>query len=63
MSINLTDEQIVRVLDLCTTIARLRQDLPRAPQGFDVDLEVAKHLRLSLEARNSDLLELAALLR
>ena len=63
MTIQLTDAQVARVLELCTKIAKTRQELPIAPDGFEVSLEVAKHLRSSLEAKNYMLLELGALLR
>jgi hypothetical protein len=63
MTIELTDGQIVRVLDLCEKIAKTRRDLPAAPEGFDVSLEIAKHLRKNLEAQNDVLVELGALLR
>ena len=63
MMIQLTDSQVVRVLELCEKIARTKQQLPTPPKGFDVSLETAKFLRTSLEAQNDLLLELGALLR
>ena len=63
MIADLTDTQVARVIELTTKIARISQELPAAPQGFDVSEEVAKHLRKSLEAQNDILLELGALLR
>jgi len=63
MVIKLTDEQVARVLSLCEKIARIKQELPAPPKGFEVSLEVAKHLRASLEAKNDLLVELGALLR
>lgn len=63
MVIELTDAQIVRVLELCEAIARTKQELPTPPKGFDVRLELARHLRSSLEDKNDLLLELGALLR
>jgi hypothetical protein len=63
MVIALTDEQIVRVLALCATIAKINQELPAPPPGFSVDLEIARHLRASLESQNAILVELGALLR
>lgn len=63
MVANLTDEQVARVLTLCESIARIKQELPAPPPGYIVDVEIAKHLRKSLEARNDVLLELGALLR
>jgi hypothetical protein len=63
MIVDLTDAQVVRVLELTAQISRISQELPQAPRGFDVSLEIAKHLRSSLEAKNDLLLELGALLR
>jgi hypothetical protein len=63
MSIELTDNQLARVLELCAKIAAIRHEMPLAPRGFNVDVEVAKHLRASIEAKNDWLLELSALLR
>lgn len=63
MIADLTNEQVARVLFLATKIAKISQELPIAPQGFDVSIEIAKHLRASLELHNSELLELGALLR
>lgn len=63
MIINLTDAQVVRVLELCEIVAKTKQELPLAPRGFDVSLEIAKHLRASLELKNDLLIELGALLR
>ena len=62
-TLELTDAQVVRVLDLCGTIAKIRQEIPLAPQGLEVSLEAAKHLRVSLLAKSDLLLELGALLR
>jgi len=63
MIAELTDTQVARLLELCGKIARIQQELPVAPKGFDVSLEVAKHLRSSLEKQNAALVELGALLR
>jgi len=63
MIAELTDTQIARLLELCGKIAKIQQGLPVAPQGYDVSLEVAKHLRASLESENESLVELGALLR
>jgi len=63
MLIKLTDEQVARVLYLCEKIAKVRHELPAAPQGFEASLDIIKHLRASLEAKNDLLLELGALLR
>jgi hypothetical protein len=61
--LELTDGQIVRVLDLCLKISKISQKLPASPAGYDVAIEVAKHLRADLLTHNDDLLELGALLR
>jgi hypothetical protein len=63
MIIQLSDEQISRVLTLCGKIAAIRNEIPAAPRGFEVSTEIARALRSSLEAQNADLLELGALLR
>ena len=63
MTIQLSDEQISRVLTLCGKIAAIRNEIPAAPRGFEVSMEIAKTLRSSLEARNEELVELGALLR
>ena len=61
--IKLTDNQIVRLLELTEKIARIKQELPAAPRGYEVGLEVAKFLRASVEAQMDALTELGALLR
>jgi hypothetical protein len=64
MSIELTDAQIARLFKLCETVLAIKQSLPAAPRsGADIDLEIAKHLRASLEQNNDTLVELGALLR
>lgn len=63
MIIKLTDAQITRVLELTSKIAAIRQELPIAPRGFDVNEEIAKNLRTSMERHNDWLVELGALLR
>ena len=63
MTIELTDAQVVRVLELCGKIARIQQELPTPPHGFEVKLEIARHLRASIERENDSLVELGALLR
>jgi hypothetical protein len=67
MSIDLTDAQIVRVLELTASIASIKSSMPRPPAGYtnnpDVNLEIAKALRSALEAQNDVLIELGALLR
>jgi hypothetical protein len=67
MSIELTDSQIVRLLDLCEKIAKIKTGMPKMPEGFSVDenarLEVAKAARAAVEANNDILVELGALLR
>jgi len=61
--IQLTDQQIIRVLELAGQIAKINQELPAPPPGFEVKLEIAQHLRQSLESKSDVLLELGALLR
>ena len=61
--IELTDGQIVRVIDICRKVVNTSKSLPVAPTGYDVAIEVAKHLRGDILALNDDLLELGALLR
>ena len=63
MIAELTGTQVARLLEVCGKIAKVQQELPAPPPGFNVTLEVAKHLRSSLEAKNNLLLELGALLR
>lgn len=67
MVIQLTDEQVSRVLDLCGKIAALRQEMPALPDGYqrneEARLDFARGLRASLEKQNDVLLELGALLR
>ena len=63
MIADLTDAQVARVLELAAKIARIQQEIPAAPRGFDVSVEIAKALRSSLVAKNDVLLELGALLR
>lgn len=67
MVIELTDEQVARVLELCAQVAALRQGMPALPDGFERNaearIEFAKGIRASLESKNAVLLELGALLR
>ena len=63
MIIHLNDVQVARVLELCSKIAAIQNQLPKPPQGSNVSLEIAQHLRGSLEKHNDDLLELSTLLR
>jgi len=63
MKIVLTDEQIAKVLQLCGEIAAIRQEMPAAPAGFDVRLELARNLRASFERHNDTLLALGQLLQ
>lgn len=67
MTIQLTDEQVVRLLFLCAKIGRIQNEVPQPPKGVGMaataDLEIAKSIRQSLEANNDALLELGALLR
>jgi hypothetical protein len=59
---NLTDEQIARVFVLCGEIAAVRRELPIPPRGFDVSLEAAKNLRVSLDQHHDALAELVVIL-
>ncbi len=64
MSVILTDAQIARLFKLCDEIVSVRNEMPRPPfRSGEVDLEVAKALRGSLDLHNDTLLELGALLR
>ena len=63
MIVDLTDEQVARVLELTAQISRVANEIPLPPRGFDVSIEIAKALRTSLTAKNDLLLELGALLR
>lgn len=63
MVIELTDDQIVRVFQLCSKIAAVKHTVPAPPQGMDGDIELAKNLRATLERENESLIELGALLR
>ena len=63
MAIELTDAQIVRLLELCTKVVAIKREIPAPPPGFDVSLEVAQLLRASLGNLNDTLVELGALLR
>ena len=65
--IELTDQQIVRVFQLCERIGRVQHQVPPLPDGYarneTAQLERAKSLRGSLELENDSLVELGALLR
>jgi hypothetical protein len=64
MSVTLTDAQIARLFKLCAEILTVRDLMPRPPlNSGEVDLEVAKATRTSLEAHEHALIELGALLR
>ncbi len=63
MSVELTNEQVARVLEICERIASIKNEVPLPPRGFEMSLEIAKYLRTSLLAQNSMLVELSALLR
>lgn len=67
MSIELTDAQIVRLLELCNRIGKIQFEVPIPPNGVGMaetaGLEVARSIRASLDAQNEALLELGALLR
>jgi len=58
----LTDEQIDRVFVLCAEIAAVRKELPAAPVGFNVGIEMARHLRVSLAQHGAALQELGGIL-
>jgi hypothetical protein len=62
--IELTDAQTARLFKLCEEILSVRNEMPRAPfRSGEVDLEVAKALRSSLDLHQDALIELGALLR
>lgn len=67
MQIQLTDAQIVRLLELCNKIGKIQHEVPAPPTGAGMAstaaLEIAKSLRASLERENDSLVELGALLR
>lgn len=64
MTINLTNIQVARVLELCAKIAAVTQEMPMPPEmNSEVALELAKNLRASIEKHNDELIELGALLR
>ena len=67
MTIQLTDAQIVRVLELCAKVGAIAKNMPVMPGGYardpEAQLELAKNLRSSLEQMNDALVELGALLR
>lgn len=63
MKIELTDEQIARVFELCAEIVSVRDSIPRAPQGYDMSVQVAGIVRENLERHTSHLEELHQLLR
>ena len=59
----LTDAQIARLLELCGEITAVRNELPAAPKGYNVALEIARSLRTSLEQHSAALTELGTILR
>lgn len=62
--IELTDAQTARLFKLCEEIVGVRNEMPRPPfKSGEVDLELAKALRSSLDQHQDALLELGALLR
>lgn len=61
--VNLTDEQIARLFELCNEISAVKRQLPAAPEGFDVSLESARNLRVSLTLHAAALAELAEILK
>ena len=62
MKLPFSDEQIAKLFDLTAEIAAVRQEMPAAPKGFDVGLELARALRSSLEKHGETLVSLAQLL-
>lgn len=58
-----TDQQIARLFELCGEITAVKKSLPEAPEGFDVSLETARHLRSTLAQHTDALNELASLLQ
>jgi len=64
MTERLTDEQIVRLFQLCDEISAVQREIPAAPQGYRraVALEIARATRVSLTQHNESLMELARLL-
>jgi hypothetical protein len=61
--IELTDAQIVRLMELCTKVVAIKREVPLPPPGVDVSLQIAQLLRASLGNLNDTLVELGALLR
>ena len=63
--LNLSDEKLARLLDLCSEIANIRREIPAPPPNFDlshVRLETARALRDSLAQHEAALTELSVLL-
>jgi hypothetical protein len=64
--LNLTDKQIARLFNLTEEIARVKQEIPKPPFTYtlrqEVEEEIAKNLRASLETHLGSLVELSQLL-
>lgn len=58
----LTDKEIARVFTLCDEIATVKNSLPPAPKGFNVSMQIAEAMRVSLMQHSAALQELAVLL-
>lgn len=62
MKIELTDEHVARLFELCAEILTVRDSVPRPPQGFNLHVEIAHIVRTHLEQHSATLEELAQLL-
>jgi hypothetical protein len=62
MKIELTDQQVARLFQLCAEILAVRDSVPSAPQGFDLNLEIARIVRANLEKHSAAMEELGQLL-
>lgn len=60
---NLTDGQVARIFRLCDEIAAVKKELPAPPPGFDVSIEIARNLRVSLAQHTTTLKELMQILQ
>lgn len=62
----LTDEQIVRVFQLCEEILAVRGGVPKVPGGFrddsNIGIEIARNLRTELAQHQAALTELLEIL-
>jgi hypothetical protein len=65
--LDLSDEQITTLLDVCTEVSRIIQEIPKPPAGFSMDPEVravtSRQLRASVEKKSPQLLSLGMMLR